>query len=136
MASLYNFNNTIIFNTQSNKNPIIFEDKKSEVFIKKPINLANQHFYINNQEKFSTIFIPTIVDQIDFLQNETEQVEKSIKAIEITKQLKALKIKDLRNVIERISEEDYFDRFMDRRRLFTLERQRKNSSAIGKVIQY
>ena len=134
MASLYNFNNSIIFNTQLSKNPIVFEDNKSDVFMKKPLNLANQHYYIYNQDKISTLYIPSINEQIDLLQQETEQLENSIKRVEISKHLKALKTKDLRNVIERISEEDYYDRFMDRRRLFTFEKQRKNSANTGKVI--
>ena len=133
MASLSNINNSLTFSFDSNKKTSFFEDQKSEVYFRKPIMINNPSFYINTSEKISNYFIPTIVNEKTLLERETEKLQNEIKKIEVSKQLKALKIKDLRNVIERISEEDYSDRFMDHRRLFTLERKSKVTSLQGKV---
>ena len=86
-----------------------------------------------SNKKLSNFFKPTIFDELSFYETESLLIENQLKSIEISKQLKALKIQDLRSIIERISEEDYFDRFIDNRCLFTFEKKCNSSSLQDKV---
>ena len=133
MASLSNINNTFSYSLDSNQKNDIFEDEKSDIYLGKSIHLRNPNNYMISKEKLSNFFKPTIFDELAFYETESLLIENQLKSIEISKQLKALKIQDLRSIIERISEEDYFDRFIDNRSLFTLEKKCNSSSLQDKV---
>ena len=133
MASLSNINNTFSYSLDSNKKNGIFEDEKSDIYLSKSIHLRNPNNYMISNEKLSNFFKPTIFDELSFYETESLLIENQLKSIEISKQLKALKIQDLRSIIERISEEDYFDRFIDNRCLFTFEKKCNSSSLQDKV---
>ena len=131
MAALFNFNTTFTNNSTRN---IQYEDEKSEIYIRKPINIGSKNCFIETQEKIPIYFIPTItLEEINHLKNESQKLNKRISDIEISKHLKALKISDLRRVIERISAEDYYVRFDSKRRVFTKGNSSNSSSLQAKV---
>ena len=134
MATILNKNNTLTFTYENSTKNKLFEDKKSDIYFKKPIVIPSQNYFICTNEKISNhYFIPTIVEELTQLQKETQKLENQISKIEITKKLKDLKANDLRSIIDRISEEDFNESFMDHRYLFTCENNSKSSSLQNKV---
>jgi hypothetical protein len=119
-----------IFN-KSNVN----EENKAQVYLKQ--NYQQNCFFMPQEKTQNVIFISTmnikdekiINDNLNIaVQSEINKLESKLSTLEFGKKIKALKIEDLKKIIERIAEEDY-NRFVNIKQKCPLQNNRKHSKS-------
>ena len=111
-------NSSLISNSKN-----IQEEEKSQVLINGTLTISlqtslriKQESQSNNDKSDCKI---STMEEVSSLQLNTDKLLKEINELEIRNVMKKSKIDDLRSLVERISDEDYyFDRTLDHKRYF------------------
>jgi hypothetical protein len=137
MVTAFNSNFTTSSLISNPKN--ILEEEKSQVLRKKSVSISLQTHLLQKHDnkclnEQSNNFI-TKIEEVKSLQLNTDSIHQELLNLELRSLIKKCKIEDLRNIIERISEEDYyFDRTLDNKRYFNFVKSFSYSSSNSKKV--
>jgi hypothetical protein len=137
MVTTFNSNFTTSSLISNPKN--ILEEEKSQVLRKKSVSISLQTHLLqkpdNKCQNEQSNNIITKIEEVKSLQLNTDSIQQEILNLELRSIIKMCKIEDLRNIIERISEEDYyFDRTLDHKRYFNFVKSFSYSSSNSKKV--
>lgn len=126
--------NSMINNEFISSSKSIQEEEKSQIYCKTTLAVSIPCSLWTKQELLSNNdYVPTTMNSsqdVFTLQSDNEKLEQELKVLESRTLFKQCKVEDLRQLVQRISDEDHcFDRSIDHRRYFNFLRQSKSSSS-------
>ena len=137
MVTTFNskFNNSSLNNNSKNTQ----EEEKSNLLCNTTLSISLQTNFIHKQDPHSlneqSLHIINNIEEVKSLQIDAESIHKELLHLELRSILKRCKIDDLRKLIQRLSEEDYyFDRTLDHKRYFNFARSFSCSSSHSKKV--